>query len=67
LAAVAHLSVYHFARQLRRATGLPPQQYVIVGRVEPAKQLLSGDLSLPEVTARARFSARSHWGTDNRG
>src|SRR5262245_23970787 len=33
LAAVARLSVYHFARQFRRATGLPPHQYVIARRV----------------------------------
>ena len=50
LAAAAHLSAYHFARQFKAATGLPPHQYVIVRRVERAKQLLQGgDLSLAEV------------------
>src|SRR5215813_10726837 len=49
LAAVARLSPYHFARQFKRATGLPPHQYVIARRVERAKQLLQGDLSLAEV------------------
>src|SRR5262245_6846381 len=58
LAAVARLSPYHFARQFKRATGLPPHQYVILRRVERAKQLLQnrGDLSLAEVAARAGFS-----------
>ena len=40
MAAVAHLSPYHFARQFKAATGLPPHQYVIARRVERAKQLL---------------------------
>jgi AraC family transcriptional regulator len=59
MAAVARLSVYHFARQFRRATGLPPHQYVIARRVERAKQLLGGDLSLAEVSACAGFSDQS--------
>src|SRR5262245_46523351 len=63
LAAVARLSVYHFARQFKAATGLPPYQYVILRRVERAKQLLQGggDLSLAEVAARAGFSDQSQF------
>ena len=34
MAAVARLSTYHFAHQFKRATGLPPYQYVIMRRVE---------------------------------
>ena len=54
IAAVARLSPYHFARQFKAATGLPPHQYVIARRVERAQQLLQvdGDLSLAEVAAR---------------
>jgi AraC family transcriptional regulator len=60
LAAVAHLSPYHFARQFRAATGLPPHQFVIARRVERAKQLLQGgDFSLAQVAARAGFSSQS--------
>jgi AraC family transcriptional regulator len=61
LAAVARLSVYHFARQFKRATGLPPHQYVILRRVERAKQLLqaAADLSLAEVALHAGFSDQS--------
>src|SRR5262245_45779905 len=52
MAAIARLSVYHFARQFRRATGLPPHQYVIARRVERAKQLLHAGtaVSLAEVS-----------------
>jgi AraC family transcriptional regulator len=60
MAAAAHLSPYHFARQFKAATGLPPHQYVIMRRIERAKQLLQGsDLSAAEVAARAGFSDHS--------
>ena len=63
LAAAARLSVYHFARQFRAATGLPPHQYVILRRVERAKQLLQAgrDLPLAEVAARAGFADQSQF------
>jgi AraC family transcriptional regulator len=63
LAAVARLSPYHFARQFKRATGLPPHQYVIARRVERVKQLLRAgtDLSLAEVAAYAGFSDQSQF------
>jgi AraC family transcriptional regulator len=63
LAAASHLSVYHFARQFKAATGLPPHQYVILRRVERAKQLLQArtDLSLAEVAAHAGFSDQSQF------
>jgi AraC family transcriptional regulator len=62
MAAVAHLSVYHFARQFRAATGLPPHQYVIARRVERAQQFLrEGDLSLAEVAASTGFSDQSQF------
>ena len=61
MAAVAGLSAYHFARQFKAATGLPPHEYVIARRVERAKQFLQGggDLSLAEVAAHAGFSDQS--------
>src|SRR5207302_9440557 len=61
MAAAARLSVYHFARQFKAATGLPPHQYVLARRVERAKHLLqtSADLSLAEVAAHAGFSDQS--------
>src|SRR5258707_8770373 len=63
MAAVAHLSTYHFARQFTAATGLAPYQYVIVRRVERAQELLreEDDLGLGEVAFRAGFSDQSHF------
>jgi AraC family transcriptional regulator len=63
LAAVARLSPYHFARQFKAATGLPPHQYVIARRVERAKQVLQTgtDLSLAEIAADAGFSDQSQF------
>jgi AraC family transcriptional regulator len=63
MAAVARLSPYHFARQFKAVTGLPPHQYVIMRRVERAQQLLQGggDLSLAEVAADAGFSDQSQF------
>jgi AraC family transcriptional regulator len=63
IAAVARLSPYHFARQFKTTTGLPPHQYVIARRVERAKQFLQSgtDLSLAAVAARAGFSDQSQF------
>jgi AraC family transcriptional regulator len=63
LAAVARLSPCYFAGQFKRATGLPPHQYVILRRVERAKQLLQQDrdLSLAEIAACAGFSDQSQF------
>jgi AraC family transcriptional regulator len=63
MAAAAHLSAYHFARQFKAATGLPPHQYLIARRVERAQQLLQadGDLSQAEIAAQAGFSDQSQF------
>jgi AraC family transcriptional regulator len=61
-AAVARVSTYHFARQFKAATGLPPHQYVIARRVERAKLLLQGGgFSLAEVAAHAGFTNQSQF------
>jgi AraC family transcriptional regulator len=63
MSAVARLSPYHFARQFKAATGLPPHQYVIARRVERAQELLQrgDDFSLAEVAAHAGFSDQSQF------
>jgi AraC family transcriptional regulator len=63
MAAVAHLSPYHFARQFKAATGLPPHQYVILRRVERSKRLLQStdEHSLAEIAAEAGFSDQSQF------
>jgi AraC family transcriptional regulator len=64
LAAVACLSPNYFVAQFKRATGLPPHQYVILRRVERARQFLlqtGTELSLAEVAAHAGFCDQSQF------
>jgi AraC family transcriptional regulator len=63
LAALVHLSPYHFARLFKASTGLPPHQYVITRRIERAKELLLGgdELSLAQVAARVGFWDQGHF------
>jgi AraC family transcriptional regulator len=63
MAAVVHLSPYHFARQFKAATGLAPHQYVVSRRVERAQHLLrtNGGLGLGEVAFRSGFANQSHF------
>jgi AraC family transcriptional regulator len=63
MAAIVHLSPYHFARQFKAATGLPPHQYVIARRVERAQHLLraDGELGLAEIALRVGFPDQSHF------
>jgi AraC family transcriptional regulator len=62
LAAVARVSVFHFARQFRGAVGASPHQYVIRLRVERAKELMrQGRLSLAQVAAAVGFADQSHF------
>jgi AraC family transcriptional regulator len=63
IAAEAGLNPYHFARQFKAATGLPPHQYVITRRVEKAKHLLreGTDSSLADIAARAGFYDQSQF------
>ena len=63
LAAEVRLSPYHFARQFRTATGLPPHQFVISRRVERARLLMQqgGDISLAQVASRVGFSDQSQF------
>jgi AraC family transcriptional regulator len=64
MAAIVHLSPYHFARQFKAATGLAPHQYVISRRVERAQHLLrtNGRLGVGEVALRSGFAHQSHFG-----
>jgi AraC family transcriptional regulator len=63
LAAVAHLSPYHFARRFKESTGLSPHRYIIARRIERAKQLLHDDeeLTLAQVAARVGFWDQGHF------
>jgi AraC family transcriptional regulator len=63
MAGAAHLSPYHFARQFKATTGLPPHQYVITRRIERAKELLMADdeASLAQVAINVGFADQSHF------
>lgn len=63
MAALVRLSPNYFASQFKRATGCSPHQYLIMRRVERAKQLLqtAGDRSLAEVAMKAGFSDQSQF------
>jgi AraC family transcriptional regulator len=62
LAAVVHMSPFHFARMFKQATGQTPHLYVVLQRVETAKALLrTTDEPLVEVAARAGFKTQGHF------
>jgi AraC family transcriptional regulator len=63
LAAVAHMSAYHFSRLFKNSTGLPPHQYVISRRVERAKELLRERRRPPlsEIATEVGFADQSHF------
>lgn len=61
IAAVVHLSPYHFARLFKESVGFPPHQYVIQRRVERAKLLLSTtNWSLTAIAHTVGFAHESH-------
>jgi AraC family transcriptional regulator len=62
LAAVVHLSPFHFARLFKLATGTPPHAFITSRRVERAKELLRGpSLALVEIAAEVGFQTQGHF------
>ncbi len=61
LAAVAGLSVYHFAREFKHSAGITPHYYLVQRRVERAQDVLARtDLSVSEIAVAVGFSDQSH-------
>jgi AraC-like DNA-binding protein/PAS domain-containing protein len=61
LAAIAGLSVFHFARQFKQSAGVTPHHYLVQRRVERAQDMLARtDLALSEIALAAGFSDQSH-------
>ncbi len=60
LAEVACLSLHHFARAFRAATGTPPHRYISERRLDHARDMLTGtDLRLAEIALACRFSSQA--------
>jgi AraC family transcriptional regulator len=58
IAGAVHLSVYHFARVFRDATGDTPHRFLTRLRVERAKHLLANtDLSIEAIAPRCGFAS----------
>lgn len=62
LANLAAVSVRHFERVFRQATGIPPHAYVLQVRLAAARELLLSQplLSVEEVAGKTGFSSSSH-------
>ena len=61
LARACGLSRAHFARAFKAAVGMPPLQWLLVQRVERAKDLLlNSTLTVDEITHRCGFADQSH-------
>ena len=64
LAAVADVSVFHFAHAFRRRMGMPPHQYVLRKRIELAISLMRNpEESIVDIALRCGFSSQSHLAT----
>jgi AraC family transcriptional regulator len=62
IAAVAHMSLAHFARLFRQDTGMTPHQFVLCRRIDRARQLLANtELPLCEISHRVGFADQSHF------
>lgn len=62
LASMTHISLHHFARMFKHATGVPPHLYITLQRVERAKSLLrNSDLPLVDVAASIGFQTQGHF------
>jgi transcriptional regulator GlxA family with amidase domain len=61
LAALAGLSLHHFARAFKTSAGVPPHAYVLRRRVDKARDLLiSTDHPVADIALAAGFSDQSH-------
>ncbi|MFT4113038.1 helix-turn-helix domain-containing protein [Silvibacterium sp.] len=68
LAEIAGMSVFHFARSFREATGLTPHRYVMGERIRRARILLErGSQSMAEIAAETGFATSQHFARAFRG
>lgn len=62
MAAIAGLSLYHFAREFRRETGQSPWRYVTEKRVWSALEMLGSGFPVCDAARAAGFAHSSHMG-----
>jgi len=60
LAAVAHLSPFHFIRVFQEQTGLPPHAYLMQTRVRRAQALLKQGRRIVDAACATGFADQSH-------
>ena len=61
LASNSKLSKYHFLRTFKNSIGLTPHQFLLIQRIEKAKELISKGISLSEIAFQTGFSDQSHF------
>jgi AraC family transcriptional regulator len=62
LSGMVHMSLHHFARMFKQATGVPPHLYITLQRIERAKALLrDSELALVDVAASVGFQTQGHF------
>jgi AraC family transcriptional regulator len=62
LAEAVQLSPFHFARMFKQSTGQSPHLYVLMQRIERAKELLADtDMALIDVAAEVGFRTQGHF------
>jgi AraC-like DNA-binding protein len=61
LAAIAGLSMYHFARAFKTSAGVPPHSYLLRQRVDRARDLLiSTEIPVADIAIATGFADQSH-------
>lgn len=64
LAGLANLSVFHFARLFKQATGMPPYQYVLHWKIRQAKHLLRlGSAPIADISDALGFASPASFST----
>jgi AraC-like DNA-binding protein len=61
VAARCKLSRSHFTRAFKRSTGHTPQRWLLLHRIERAKDMLRTDRAIAEIAADCGFSDQSHF------